>query len=111
MRLCQPRRKLVRRHDRRRQVGADIMGGISEFERKPIQSRCEAGIAKARANGKKFGRPSALDVGQRRKIAERYAAARPWRNWPASTNAAMPRSGARAILFGPKTKRPRKPCR
>jgi DNA invertase Pin-like site-specific DNA recombinase len=30
----------------------------SEFERKPIQSRCETGIAKARANGKKFGRPS-----------------------------------------------------
>src|SRR5215831_3517329 len=34
----------------------------------------EAGIAKARENGKKFGRPSALDVTQKRKIAERYAA-------------------------------------
>lgn len=50
-----------------------IMGGISEFERGLIQARCEAGIAKARAKGKKFGRPSALDAGQKRKIADRYA--------------------------------------
>jgi DNA invertase Pin-like site-specific DNA recombinase len=51
-----------------------IMSGIAEFERKLITARCEEGIAKARANGKKFGRPSALDAGQKRKIAERYAA-------------------------------------
>jgi DNA invertase Pin-like site-specific DNA recombinase len=50
-----------------------IMSGIAEFERKLIMGRCEEGIAKARANGKKFGRPSALDAGQKRKIAERYA--------------------------------------
>src|SRR5580704_14288286 len=50
-----------------------IMGGIAEFERKLIQARCEEGITKAREMGKKFGRPSALDAGQRRKIAERYA--------------------------------------
>jgi DNA invertase Pin-like site-specific DNA recombinase len=50
-----------------------IMGGIAEFERKLIQARCEEGIAKARDQGKKFGRPSALDAGQRRKIADRYA--------------------------------------
>jgi DNA invertase Pin-like site-specific DNA recombinase len=51
-----------------------IMSGIAEFERKLILSRTEAGIAKAKQQGKKFGRPSALDVGQKRKIAERYAA-------------------------------------
>jgi DNA invertase Pin-like site-specific DNA recombinase len=51
-----------------------IMSGIAEFERKLISCRTEAGIAKAREQGKKFGRPSALDVGQKRKIAERYAA-------------------------------------
>jgi len=38
-----------------------------------VKDRCEAGIAKARAKGKKFGRPSALDAGQKRKIADRYA--------------------------------------
>lgn len=51
-----------------------IMGGIAQFERSLILARTEAGIAKAREQGKKFGRPSALDVEQRRKIAERYAA-------------------------------------
>ena len=51
-----------------------ILGDISEFERSLILARTEAGMLKAREQGKKFGRPSALDVGQRRKIAERYAA-------------------------------------
>jgi DNA invertase Pin-like site-specific DNA recombinase len=51
-----------------------IMSGISEFERGLIRSRCEAGIARAKRKGTKFGRPSALDAGQRRKIAERYSA-------------------------------------
>jgi DNA invertase Pin-like site-specific DNA recombinase len=51
-----------------------IMGGIAEFERGLIRKRCEEGIARAKRKGTKFGRPSALDPGQRRKIAERYAA-------------------------------------
>ena len=51
-----------------------IMSGIAEFERKLILSRTEAGIARAKQQGKKFGRPSALDAGQRRVIAKRYAA-------------------------------------
>ena len=51
-----------------------IMGGIAEFERGLIRQRCEAGIERARANGKQFGRPTALDAGQRRRVAERYAA-------------------------------------
>lgn len=51
-----------------------IMGGIAEFERKLIQKRCEEGIARARAQGKKFGRKAKLDNGQRRVIADRYAA-------------------------------------
>ncbi len=50
------------------------MGGMAEFEHSLIMARTEAGILKAREQGKKFGRPSSLDVGQKRKIAERYAA-------------------------------------
>lgn len=50
-----------------------IMGGIAEFERGLIRKRCEEGIARAKRKGTKFGRPSALDASQRRKIAERYA--------------------------------------
>jgi DNA invertase Pin-like site-specific DNA recombinase len=50
-----------------------IMGGIAEFERGLIRKRCEEGIERAKTKGTKFGRPSALDLGQRRRIAERYA--------------------------------------
>jgi DNA invertase Pin-like site-specific DNA recombinase len=50
-----------------------VLGGISEFERSLILARTEAGIAKAREQGKQFGRPARLDVGQKRVIADRYA--------------------------------------
>ena len=51
-----------------------IMGGIAEFERGLIRKRCEEGIERARAKGKQFGRPQALDAGEKRVIADRYAA-------------------------------------
>jgi len=51
-----------------------VMGGLAEFERKLIRQRCEEGIQRAKAKGKQFGRPRVLDIGQRRRIAERYAA-------------------------------------
>jgi DNA invertase Pin-like site-specific DNA recombinase len=51
-----------------------IMGGIAEFERKLIRKRCQAGIERAKAKGTKFGRSSVLDVSQRKRIAEPYAA-------------------------------------
>jgi DNA invertase Pin-like site-specific DNA recombinase len=50
-----------------------IMGGIAEFERELIRSRCEEGIERAKALGTKFGRKAALDAGKKRKIAGRYA--------------------------------------
>jgi DNA invertase Pin-like site-specific DNA recombinase len=51
-----------------------IMGGIAEFERKLIRSRCDEGIKRAKARGVLFGRKPVLDAGERRKIAERHAA-------------------------------------
>lgn len=51
-----------------------VLAGMAEFERSLIMARTEAGIQKARSQGKVFGRPSRLDAGQKRKIAERYAA-------------------------------------
>jgi DNA invertase Pin-like site-specific DNA recombinase len=51
-----------------------IMAGIAEFERGLIRERCQAGIDRAKAQGKKFGRRSVLDAGQRKRLAERYAA-------------------------------------
>ena len=49
-----------------------IMGGISEFERSLIRSRCDAGIARAKRKGSRFGRKHKLDVGERREIADRH---------------------------------------
>jgi hypothetical protein len=51
-----------------------IMGGIAEFERKLIRSRCDEGIKRAKARGVLFGRKPVLDAGERRRIAERHAA-------------------------------------
>jgi len=51
-----------------------IMSGIAEFERSLIRGRTNAGIERAKRQGKKFGRPERLDDGQKRKIAEFYAA-------------------------------------
>jgi DNA invertase Pin-like site-specific DNA recombinase len=50
-----------------------VMSVIAELERDLIRKRCAAGIARAKANGKRFGRPVVLDAGQRHKIAKRYA--------------------------------------
>ena len=51
-----------------------IMGGIAEFERGLIRKRTDEGIDRARKLGKRFGRPERLDDGQKRKIADFYAA-------------------------------------
>jgi DNA invertase Pin-like site-specific DNA recombinase len=51
-----------------------VMSGVAEFERSLIRKRCDDGIARAKARGTMFGRKPKLDVGQRRKIAELYAA-------------------------------------
>lgn len=40
-----------------------VLGAVAEFERQMIRARVRAGIAKAKANGKKLGRPRAdIDV-------------------------------------------------
>ena len=60
-----------------------IIGGINEFERSLI--RYEEGIiARAKRKGTKFGRPTRLDEGEKRKIAER-SRARQWQSWQRNT--------------------------
>ena len=58
-----------------------IMGGIAEFERGLIRKRCEEGIERAKANGKQFGRPTALDHGQRGASPSVTLPARQWQSW------------------------------
>jgi DNA invertase Pin-like site-specific DNA recombinase len=50
-----------------------IMAGIAEFERELIRKRCQDGIERAKAKGTKFGRPTALDAGERKKLTDRYS--------------------------------------
>jgi DNA invertase Pin-like site-specific DNA recombinase len=50
-----------------------IMGGIAEFERTLIRSRCQEGIDRAKAKGTRFGRKPKLDPGHIKVAAERYA--------------------------------------
>src|SRR5262249_18743020 len=69
-----------------------VMGGLHEFERKQIRQRCDEGIKRAKAKGTVFGRKSILDAGQRRKIAERYAAGETMREGP-------DRGGGRQMLI------------
>ena len=45
-----------------------MMGVFAEFERAMIVERVNAGLARARAEGKRLGRPSALTPGKERKI-------------------------------------------
>jgi DNA invertase Pin-like site-specific DNA recombinase len=49
-----------------------ILGAITEFERNLIRDRTQAGLAAARARGRKGGRPKALNASQRAMAVEWY---------------------------------------
>ena len=49
-----------------------IFGALAEFERNLIQERTKAGLAAARARGKKGGRPKALDKNKRAMVVKLY---------------------------------------
>lgn len=49
-----------------------IFGALAEFERGLIQERTKAGLAAARARGRKGGRPKALDEKQRKLVVRLY---------------------------------------
>jgi DNA invertase Pin-like site-specific DNA recombinase len=50
-----------------------IMGGMAEFERELIRTRCEEGIKRAKRKGVTFGRKRKLDAEMVRVAADRYA--------------------------------------
>lgn len=49
-----------------------IFGALAEFERNLIRERTQAGLAAARARGRKGGRPFALDEGKRKMAIKLY---------------------------------------
>jgi len=50
-----------------------VLGGLAEFERELIRARTGEGRKRAKANGVKFGRPSALTPPQRQEALQRLA--------------------------------------
>ncbi|EAZ4483640.1 recombinase family protein [Salmonella enterica] len=47
-----------------------VISAVAEFERDLLLERTHSGIARARASGKRFGRPSALTEAQKRAVME-----------------------------------------
>lgn len=48
-----------------------VISAVAEFERDLLLERTHAGIARAKASGKRFGRPPTLNDEQKRIVAER----------------------------------------
>lgn len=51
-----------------------VISAVAEFERDLLIERTHAGIARAKASGKRFGRPPALDEEQKQAVLERIDA-------------------------------------
>jgi putative DNA-invertase from lambdoid prophage Rac len=51
-----------------------VISAVAEFERDLLIERTQSGLRRAKAEGKEFGRPSALSTDQRSAVLERLAA-------------------------------------
>jgi putative DNA-invertase from lambdoid prophage Rac len=51
-----------------------VIGAVAEFERDVLIERTQAGLRRAKAEGKTFGRPSALSEGQRATVLDQLKA-------------------------------------
>lgn len=51
-----------------------VISAVAEFERDLLLERTHAGIARAKASGKRFGRPPVLSEEQKRVVTERFKA-------------------------------------
>ena len=50
-----------------------VLGAVAEFERDLLIERTQAGLARAKAEGKRFGRPPALTEAQQAEVLKRLA--------------------------------------
>ncbi|MBL8084195.1 MAG: recombinase family protein [Candidatus Obscuribacter sp.] len=51
-----------------------VIAAVAEFEKDLLVERTQSGIARARAAGKRFGRPPSLDQGKRKLVVKRLKA-------------------------------------
>jgi putative DNA-invertase from lambdoid prophage Rac len=54
-----------------------VINAVAEFERDLLIERTNAGLSRAKAEGKQFGRPSALDADRQAKVAQQLAVGTP----------------------------------
>ncbi|GAA0477723.1 recombinase family protein [Tatumella punctata] len=54
-------------------ITMQVISAVAEFERDLLLERTHSGIARARASGKRFGRPSALNDEQKKSVLERLS--------------------------------------
>jgi putative DNA-invertase from lambdoid prophage Rac len=51
-----------------------VIAGVAEFERDPLVERTQVGLARAKGEGKRLGRPARLSEKQRKEVARRLQA-------------------------------------
>ena len=54
-----------------------VLGAVAEFELDLLKERTQAGLSRARAEGKRFGRPSALTDQQAQQVRDRLQRGEP----------------------------------
>ena len=65
-----------------------VIDAVAEFERDLLVERTQAGLSRARAEGKRLGRPASLTAEQRRSVLRRLGRGRPCPRWRASSGPA-----------------------
>lgn len=61
-----------------------VLCAVAEFERDLLVERTRAGLARARAEGKAIGRPSALTIARQESVRRRCNRGKPFTPWPKS---------------------------
>ena len=62
-----------------------VLNAVAEFERDLLIERTNAGISRAKAEGKQFGRPSALTSEQQAEVSRRLAQGDAVAAWPGTS--------------------------
>lgn len=68
-----------------------VLGGLADVERDLIRTRTAEGRSRAKAQGKRMGRPPPLNRHSRKRPSGRTRRARRCRNWRTATTSAAPR--------------------
>ena len=83
-----------------------VINAVAEFERDLLVERTQAGLSRAKAEGKRLGRPASLTAEQRRAWCGGWGKGRPCPPWRASSGPAARRSCASGTRYPRRDDRP-----